>query len=71
MALRQAPNAVVIGSPSIGADGNVANMVFPGAVHTSMTSLGVYDTGYVADTEGGADSGYLCGTHHPGNPGRP
>ena len=44
MALRQAPNAVVIGSPSIGADGNVANMVFPGAVHTSMTSLGVYDT---------------------------
>lgn len=44
MALRQAPNAVVIGSPSIGADGNLANMTFPGAVHTSMTSLGVYDT---------------------------
>lgn len=42
MALRQAPNATVIGSPSIGADGNVAIIALPGNVLTSFTSKGVY-----------------------------
>lgn len=42
MALRQAPGAVVVGSPSIGADGNVATMTFPGCVRTCMSSLGIY-----------------------------
>lgn len=42
MALRQAPNATVIGSPSIGADGNVAKITLPGNVLTRFTSKGVY-----------------------------
>lgn len=42
MALRQAPNATVMGSPSIGADGNMAVITLPGNVITSFTSKGVY-----------------------------
>lgn len=42
MALRQAPNATVIGSPSTGADGNVAVLSLPGKMRTSFTSKGVY-----------------------------
>jgi len=42
MALRQAPNATVIGSPSMGADGNVAKITLPGNVLTRFTSKGVY-----------------------------
>lgn len=42
MALRQAPNAIVLGNPSIGADGNVVKVSLPGEVIFSMTGLGVY-----------------------------
>ena len=42
MALRQAPNAVVVGSPSIGADGNVAMVSLPGKIMFGMSSLGIY-----------------------------
>lgn len=42
MALRQAPNATVVGSPSIGADGNVVKVSLPGRVIFGMSSLGVY-----------------------------
>lgn len=42
MALRQAPNAMVVGSPSIGADGNVVKVSLPGRVIFGMSSLGVY-----------------------------
>ena len=42
MALRQAPNATVLGSPSIGADGNVAKVSLPGEVILWISSLGVY-----------------------------
>lgn len=42
MALRQAPNAVVVGSPSIGADGNVAMVSLPGNIMFGMSSLGIY-----------------------------
>lgn len=42
MALRQAPNAIVVGSPSVGADGNVVKVSLPGEVIFSMTGLGVY-----------------------------
>lgn len=41
MSLRNAPNGVVLGSPSIGADGNVAEFVLPGAVTTSITGLSI------------------------------
>ena len=42
MALRQSPNAVVVGSPSIGADGNVIHLSLPGEIQMAMTGLGVY-----------------------------
>lgn len=42
MALRQSPNAVVVGSPSIGADGNVARLSLPGNITMNITGLGVY-----------------------------
>lgn len=41
MALRQAPRAVVVGSPSIGADGNVVTLRLPGRVQATFTGLGV------------------------------
>lgn len=43
MSLRQAPNATVIGSDSIGADGNVTEFSLPGNVITSITGIGVYN----------------------------
>lgn len=42
MALRQSPNAVVIGSPSIGADGNVVTLALPGGIRFAITGLGIY-----------------------------
>lgn len=42
MALRQSPNAIVVGSPSLGADGNVARLSLPGNVAMNITGLGVY-----------------------------
>ena len=42
MALRQSPNAVVVGSPSIGADGNVVKISLPGRVNMYMSGLGVF-----------------------------
>lgn len=41
MALRQAPRAVVVGSPSIGADGDVVTLRLPGSVQVLFTGLGV------------------------------
>ena len=42
MALRKSPNATVIGSPSIGADGNVVELKLPGKISLNMSSIGVY-----------------------------
>lgn len=42
MALRQSPNATVIGSPSFGADGNVTSIGLPGNIIVRFTGLGVY-----------------------------
>lgn len=42
MALRQAPRAVVVGSPSIGADGDIVQMHLPGGVLVSFSGFGVY-----------------------------
>ena len=42
MSLRQAPNALVVGSASIGADGNVATLPLPGGCSTGFTSMGVF-----------------------------
>lgn len=42
MGLRQAPRAVVVGSPSIGADGDVAEMNLPGKLVVTFSTIGFY-----------------------------
>jgi hypothetical protein len=42
MALRASPNAVVIGSTTAGADGNVSEIYLPGNVRTMISGIGVY-----------------------------
>lgn len=42
MGLRQAPQAVVVGSPSIGADGDVAKMNLPGKLVVTFSTMGFY-----------------------------
>nr|WP_320059506.1 S41 family peptidase [uncultured Bacteroides sp.] len=42
MKYRCAPNTLVIGSTTAGADGNVSNIVLPGNIYTSFTGLGIY-----------------------------
>lgn len=42
MALRQAPNAVVVGSPSLGADGDIGILTLPGRLQIPISGLGVY-----------------------------
>lgn len=42
MSLRQAPRALVVGSPSIGADGDVAEMKLPGRIVVTFSTMGIY-----------------------------
>ena len=42
MSLRQAPNCTVIGSGSIGADGDVVTFTLPGSVTARMTGLSIF-----------------------------
>lgn len=42
MAFRAAPNAVVIGSTTAGADGNVSSIPLPGGLRTTITGIGVF-----------------------------
>lgn len=42
MAFRAAPNAVVIGSTTAGADGNVSKIVLPGGIDSMISGIGVY-----------------------------
>lgn len=42
MALRARPDAVVIGSTTSGADGNVSKIPLPGGVHTAISGIGVF-----------------------------
>jgi C-terminal processing protease CtpA/Prc len=42
MAFRTAPNAVVIGSTTAGADGNVSKFWLPGVASTMISGIGVY-----------------------------
>ena len=42
MALQTAPNAVVVGSTTAGADGNVSHIFLPGNIHTMISGIGVY-----------------------------
>lgn len=60
MALRQAPRAVVVGSPSIGADGNVVEIALPGGIRTSFTGLGVYTPDGENTQRAGLEPDILC-----------
>lgn len=42
MALRVAPNAVVVGSNSFGADGNASLIILPGNIKTCISGIGIY-----------------------------
>lgn len=42
MALRTAPNAIVIGSTTAGADGNISAISLPGDIRTVISGLGVF-----------------------------
>lgn len=42
MAFRVAPNAMVIGSVTAGADGNLSRFTLPGNIKTAMSGIGVY-----------------------------
>jgi hypothetical protein len=42
MALRAAPKAVIVGSTTAGADGNVSEIPLPGGLRTMITGLGVF-----------------------------
>jgi C-terminal processing protease CtpA/Prc len=42
MALRTMPNAVVVGSTTAGADGNVSSIPLPGQLRTMISGLGVF-----------------------------
>lgn len=42
MAFRVAPNAIVLGSNTAGADGNVSTIILPGNIHTLISGIGVY-----------------------------
>lgn len=42
MALRAAPGAIVVGSPTAGADGNVSSIPLPGSLTTAISGIGVF-----------------------------
>jgi C-terminal processing protease CtpA/Prc len=42
MAFRAAPRAVVVGSTTAGADGNVSRISLPGGLHTMISGIGVF-----------------------------
>ena len=42
MALRSAPNAIVVGSTTAGADGNVSHIPLPGGLGTMISGIGVF-----------------------------
>lgn len=42
MALRAAPNAIVVGSATVGADGNVSTVPLPGGLRSLISGIGVF-----------------------------
>ncbi|HTN39032.1 MAG TPA: S41 family peptidase [Arachidicoccus sp.] len=42
MALRVMPGAIVLGSTTAGADGNVSPIILPGGISTMISGIGVY-----------------------------
>jgi C-terminal processing protease CtpA/Prc len=43
MAFRQAPGAIVIGSTTAGADGDISRFVLPGGIETAISGIGIYN----------------------------
>jgi len=42
MAFRSASHAIVVGSTTAGADGNVSSITFPGRIRTAITGIGIF-----------------------------
>jgi C-terminal processing protease CtpA/Prc len=42
MALRSSPNAIVLGSTTAGADGDVSRIPLPGGLNTMISGLGIF-----------------------------
>ena len=42
LALRAAPNSIVVGSTTAGADGNVSSIPLPGAISSMMSGIGIF-----------------------------
>jgi C-terminal processing protease CtpA/Prc len=42
MAFRSAPNAIVVGSPTAGADGNASSIPLPGGIQSMISGIGVF-----------------------------
>lgn len=42
MAFRSLPNAIVVGSQTAGADGNMSRIALPGGLHTTVSGMGVF-----------------------------
>ncbi|MFY7666728.1 S41 family peptidase [Flavobacterium sp.] len=42
MAYQTHPNAIIVGTTTAAADGNVSNLVLPGGIYSSFTGIGVY-----------------------------
>lgn len=60
MALRQSPRAVVVGSSSVGADGNAVYLKLPGNVQSSFTGMGVYTPEGEAPQRVGLQPDVIC-----------
>lgn len=60
MSIRSAPNAVVIGTPTNGADGDVTQVPIPGGMSMYFTSLGVYTTEGEPTQRVGVQPDILC-----------
>ena len=45
MAMRSAPGAMVVGSTTAGADGNVSRIPLPGALEAMISGIGVFYSG--------------------------
>jgi C-terminal processing protease CtpA/Prc len=42
MAYRVCPNALVIGSPTTGSDGNISQFSLPGGINAAISGIGIY-----------------------------
>jgi hypothetical protein len=67
MAFRASPRAIVVGSTTAGADGNVSPFALPGGMQTMISGIGVFLSQQEANAAHWHYSGRKNGTHDCGN----